>query len=53
MTKDKTMSFRLSEEDVRKLKEINTTSVDSSLSETLRNMIGREYKAFSKAGLIK
>ena len=53
MTKNKTMSFRLSEEDVRKLKEINTTSVDSSLSETLRRMIGREYKALLKAELDK
>lgn len=53
MTKNKTMSFRLSQNDVKKLKKINTTSVDSSLSETLRRMIGREYKALLKAGIIK
>ena len=53
MTNDKIMSFRLSQDDVKKLKEINFSSVDSSLSETLRRMIGREYQALSKAGIIK
>ena len=53
MTNDKIMSFRLSQDDVKKLKEINTISFDSSLSETLRRMIGREYKALLKAELDK
>ena len=51
--KDRTLTFRVSSEDVQKLEEINFSLFDSSLSETLRKMIGREYQALSKAGIIK
>lgn len=53
MIKDKTITFRASPEEVKKLKEINFSLYDSTISDTLRGMIGREYKALSKAGLIK
>ena len=53
MIKDRTLTFRVSSEDVQKLEEINFVLFDSTISDTLRGLIGREYQALSKAGIIK
>lgn len=53
MTKNKTITFRVSDEQVEQLKEINFSLFEPTISDTLREMIGREYEALSKAGLIK
>lgn len=53
MTKDKTITFRLSPHEAKQLKQITFSQFDSSVSETLRRMIGQEYNALLKAGHIK
>ena len=51
--KDRTLTFRVSSEDVQKLEEINFSLFEPTISDTLRKMIDREYHELSKAGIIK
>ena len=51
--KDKTITFRVSPEEAEQLKEINFALFDSTMSDTLRGMIGREYQALLMSGVIK
>lgn len=53
MTKDRTITFRASAEQVEQLKQINFSLFEPTISDTLRKMISREYHELSKAGLIK
>ena len=53
MTKDKTITFRLSPLEAKQLKEISFSQFDSSVSDTLRRLIGQEYDSLLKAGHIK
>lgn len=53
MTKDRTITFRVSPEQAEQLKKINFSLFDATISDTLRGMISREYLELSKAGIIK
>ncbi len=53
MTKDYMITCRLTYEDAVQLDKIIYALQEPTISETIRVMIGREYVALSKAGLIK
>ena len=53
MAKNKTISFRISDKQAEQLKEINFSLFHSSISETLREMIDKQYMELAEAGVIE